>query len=87
MRIIQEPHAFRLEQRNLPVCAAEGEGGGNLAVLFHDPMAGNDAWLGIYMKRVADDPGQTGVSDRGGHLAVGGAITAITSPASPQKKN
>lgn len=68
---IDEGHAFFPEQQDLLVDAAEGEGGGRLAVAVHDAEARDGFRVGVDVQGVAHHAAPAGIAREGGDLSVG----------------
>ena len=73
---VYEFHAFLLQQGDLLVHAAEGEGCGRFAEAVDDAVAGDMRGIGIDVQGVADDAAPALVAREHGDLSVGRDLAA-----------
>lgn len=77
---VDEGHAFFPEQQDLLVDAAEGEGGGRLAVAVHDAEARDSFRVGVDVQGVAHHTAPAGIAREGGDLSVGRDLAVGDAP-------
>ena len=73
---VDEGHALFPEQQYLLVDAAEGKGGGRLAVAVHDAEARDGLWVSVDVQGVAHHAAPAGIAREGGDLSVGRDLAA-----------